>query len=181
MTAKQKIIMTSDLLYLQYLTPQMVDQSYVDWLNNPTVNQYLEARFGAPYTLESVRKYVVQTSKDPSTHFFAIFLKENERYIGNVKIGPINDHHHYADIGIMIGDRSSWGKGCATEAIRLAANFAFKKLKVHKLIAGVYSNNIASIKAFTKAGFVTEGCLVKKYLSNNKYVDHVLLGKTSQQ
>ena len=55
-------------------------------------------------------------------------------------------------------------------------DYAFKKLKLNKLTAGAYANNIGSVKAFKNVGFLIEGIRKRQYLYNKKYVDGVLLG-----
>lgn len=163
-------------IYLKQLLPQDVTEEYVGWLNDPEINQFLELRF-EKQTLESVKDYVDKLSKDPSNLMFGIFLKENDKHIGNIKIGSINNLHKFAEIGFLIGDREMWGKGYASEAIKLASDYGFQKLKLHKIYAGCYSNNMGSAKALQKAGFEIEGVRKKMFLCGNEYVDDILLGK----
>jgi len=155
----------------------MVDETYVNWLNDDEVNRYLEVRFGIPHTLDSTKEFVKMNYEDASNHFFAIMLKKDDRHIGNIKVGPINKHHGFAEIGIMIGEKSAWGKGHGTEAIKLATQYSFEKLGVHKLIAGFYDVNMGSRKAFEKAGYSQEGVLTKKFRCEGRYVDHLLFCK----
>lgn len=163
--------------YLVYLTPQMVTEKYVAWLNDEEVNRYLEVRFGMPHTIESVIDFVKSNYDDPYNHLFAIMLLDGDSHIGNIKVGPVNRHHRFAEVGLMIGEKSCWGKGYGSQAIKMASEYAFRELGLHKLIAGIYENNIASIKAFERAGYSYEGSLKKKFLCNGKYVDQLLFGK----
>ena len=102
---------------------------------------------------------------------FAIVDKESEKHIGNIKLGNIHPVHKYADIGLIIGDKSYWGQGIATNAISLVSKYAFNNLNLRKVFAGVYENNIGSIKAFEKCGF--KKAYVKKdtYFFDGKYID----------
>ncbi|MDD2655138.1 MAG: GNAT family protein [Candidatus ainarchaeum sp.] len=167
-------------VYLAYLKPEMVGAAYVGWLNDPEINKYMEARFDVPHTVEKVREYVGKMHGDPANHLFAIMLLEGGKHIGNIKVGPVNGHHKFAEVGIMIGERGVWGKGYGSEAITLATDYAFKKLGVHKMVAGLYDNNVASLRAFEKAGYAREGLLKRKFLCGGKYVDHVLMGKLNE-
>ena len=54
---KTKIRINGDRIYLRKVELNDVNQVYVDWLNDPKVNQYLETRFDVQ-TIGSVRKYV---------------------------------------------------------------------------------------------------------------------------
>jgi RimJ/RimL family protein N-acetyltransferase len=97
--------------------------------------------------------------------------------IGTLKLSNIRQHHWSCEIGLMIGDKTEWGKGCATEAIVLACRYAFETLKLHRVSAGCYSNNPASARAFTKAGFELEGRLREERLTPDGWVDTLLLGR----
>jgi RimJ/RimL family protein N-acetyltransferase len=81
------------------------------------------------------------------------------KHIGNIKLGPINIHHNYAEIGLMIGDKDSWGKGFASKSISMITQFGFNQLELEKLNAGCYENNIGSKKSFENAGYQVEGFL----------------------
>lgn len=163
-------------IYLRPVLLSDASENYVAWLNDPEVNQYLESRF-IKQSLQSVRDYVERITRDANTLFLAIVSKSEERHIGNVKLGPIDWNHRVGDIGIMIGDKAYWRKGFGGDAIRLLSEYAFSVLKLHKLTAGAYENNIGSIRAFLKAGYLVEGRLRDHYLYKDIYVDKVVLAR----
>ena len=82
----------------------------------------------------------------------------------------------HAEIGILIGDEKSRGKGYATEAIRLVADHAFNKLNLRKLYTGMVKGNEASKRAFEKVGFRIEGTLREHFYLNGKYLDCYRMG-----
>lgn len=164
-------------IFLRRLTEDDATQDYVDWMNDPEVNQYLESRFYTQ-TVESTKAFIRSVTNDNNFQF-GIFEKETGKHIGNIKVGSINHYHKYADVGFLIGDKSYWGRGIATEAIYLVSEFAFKTLKLHKLWGGAYSPNIGSMKAFLKNGYQQEGAKKNQYLCHGEYVDDVLFGKVN--
>lgn len=153
--------------------------NYCSWMNDTEVTQYLESRF-YPHSVESIASYISQVNASSDSVLFAIVVKDKDIHIGNIKVGSINWIHRYADVGILVGAKAYWGKGFATEAIKLMVDYAFKKLNLHRLEAGCYSNNIASIKAFKNAGFTEEGRLKERYFWHGEYVDRVCLGIVSE-
>jgi len=46
-----------------------------------------------------------------------------------------------------------WGKGYATEAVRLLIKFAFEELDLLRIYAKIYEYNIGSMKVLEKTGF----------------------------
>lgn len=170
-----KGLLGNNRIYLRKLLPSDVSRDYVKWMGDKDVTKYTESRFRT-YTKKELISYVRQINKDGRYIFLAIIKKNNNRHIGNIKIGPIDRFHRFADMGIIIGEKRYWGKGFATDAIKLAAEYAFQNLNLHKLTAGSYSCNIGSIKAFKNVGFKEEGNFKKHYLCDGRYVDRVCLG-----
>jgi [ribosomal protein S5]-alanine N-acetyltransferase len=163
-------------LYLREVRLSDVNEDYYLWMNDPEITKYLESRF-YPNSIEGLIEYVKNKLCDEDSVFFAIILKDGDRHIGNIKLGPINFIHKFADVALLIGEKDYWGKGYAVEAIRLVADYAFDQLNLHKLTAGCYDANIGSKKCFQKAGFSIEGRKKSHYFSECTYVDAILLGR----
>ena len=150
--------------------------NYYKWITDLKVTKYLETRF-YPQSVEKIAEYVREQNSNHNTVFLAIILKENtQHHIGNIKL-VINWIHQYAEISLVIS-KDYWNKGIGTEAIKLASAYALNVLGLHKLIAGAYSENIGSIKAFQKAGFKIEGEIKEMYYSEGKRTGRILLGRT---
>ena len=69
------------------------------------------------------------------------------------------------------------GEGIATTAIGIVADYCFDTLNIHKLTAGAYADNLASINAFINNGFIIEGQRKEHVLTPSGWSDVVLLGK----
>ena len=117
-------ILCTDQLMLRQLNREDLTAEYVSWMNDPEVNQFLETRF-LPQTYESILNYWDNHRDDACSPWFAMVSKFNEKHIGNIKLGPINRNHQTADISLFIGDKNSWGKGYATQAIVLLSDGHF--------------------------------------------------------
>ena len=167
--------MQGERIYLRKISPDDVNEAYCRWMNDPATNRFLESRF-YQHTIETLREYIVARQGDNLNAFFAIVLKDGDRHIGNIKIGPIDPHHKLADIGILIGEQDCWGMGYASEAIALVVDYAFNVLGLHKVTAGCYAPNKGAIKAFEKVGFTQEGVRKAHCFFEGEYVDDILLG-----
>ncbi len=163
-------------LYLRNLTLGDATQNYVQWMNDPLVTRFLESRFRS-YTIEDIRSYIDHTLQDGTSVLAGIFIKATHQHIGNIKLGPINHHHRFAEMGLILGERSCWGKGYASEAIKVFSDFGFETLGLNRIVAGAYLENQGSIKAFLKSGFVQEGILKNHWLCDGKFQDGIILGK----
>ncbi|MGC4079517.1 MAG: GNAT family protein [Rubrivivax sp.] len=164
-----------DRVELRLVTLDDVSERYVGWLRNPEVNKYLETRF-SEQTLESVRSFVASMVDSTHSYLFAIVEKSTGAHVGNVKIGPVNPHHSFADVSYFLGERASWGKGLGTEAVRLVTAFGFERLGLHRCQAGLYASNVGSQRVLEKAGYTYEGKLEKQLRSGDLWEDHVWFG-----
>lgn len=178
-TSTEKIVINANgRIYLRQLSSDEVTADYLAWMNDHQVTQYLESRF-YPQTMESIRQFVDDCAADPACLFLAVRDRVTDKHIGNIKLHRIDTRHHSAEMSIMIGDKSFWGKGIATEAIKLLSSYAFTVLGLHKLTAECYSVNGGSRRAFEKAGYLLEGVRQKQYLCEGNYVDACVLGCVS--
>lgn len=154
-----------------------MNNSYCSWLNDPETNRYLESRF-INWDVEKLVKFY--NSIDDKDLFLAIIDIEKDLHIGNIKISSLDAIHNRAELGLMIGDKRYWGKGIATEAIRLVTDYCFSTLRLNKVTAGAYAENKASINAFLKNGFLIEGECREHYLTETGWTSAILLGKINK-
>jgi len=158
----KQVILDSERLHLRPLKQGDCNETYLQWLEDENINQYLETRW-SKQTIDAIWQFVESVNQSQHSFLFAIEDKATKTHIGNIKLGPINPNHGYADISYFIGDRDSWGKGFATEAIQTVTEFGFKELKLEMIQAGVYSSNVGSAKALLKSGYEEQGRLKNKF------------------
>jgi ribosomal-protein-alanine N-acetyltransferase len=166
---------TSERLLFRTLSKEDVSDRYVNWLNDPAVNQYLETRFFLQ-TRETCEKFVSDMEKDPASYLFGIFDQVTLDHIGNIKLGFINPHHQTAQLSLFIGEKSCWGKGYATESIRSITRWGFDQLGMERIEAGCYDSNMGSLRAFLKVGYSVEGFFRSSTVFNGKRVGNFWLG-----
>ncbi|MDF2890728.1 MAG: alanine acetyltransferase [Clostridia bacterium] len=148
-------------------------------LNNKEFFQtYTPKREEAFYTLEVQLKIIkedIEQSKNDVRYSFGIFLNETDELIGNVALTEVlRGSLQSCYIGYYL-DQQQNGKGCMTEAVKLAVDFAFRELKLHRIEAGVMPHNIRSMRVLEKAGFHKEGIAVKNVKINGRWEDHQVL------
>lgn len=162
-------------IYLKNLGLEYCQQYYVDWLNDTSINSYIEPRL-YHQTLEGVTKYVKDLHESSDGYIFGIFCED--KHIGNIQLSAIHPIYKCAKIGYVIGDKNYWGRGIATEAISLIKHFGFDILNLHRLEALVFEEHIASQKALGKNGFVKEATFIDKVkdIQNNRWCNYCVFG-----
>ena len=107
-----------------------------------------------------------------------MFLKEGDELIGRVALSNVSrGAWQNATLGYYI-DEAHTGRGYATEAVRLALEFAFGSARLHRVQAAVLPRNIASRRVLEKAGFCREGRSTKYLQINGVWEDHEMFAIT---
>src|SRR5207248_192937 len=109
-----------------------VSDRYVGWLNDPIVNRYSRRQFST-HTTADVRRFVEAIGPDEGV--LAIVTGDAGTHVGNIQFGPIDRRARCAEIRILIGDRSVWGRGYGTEAIYLVTRHLLSDLGLHRIEA----------------------------------------------
>jgi [ribosomal protein S5]-alanine N-acetyltransferase len=179
MSDQRKILPTerfrSVRVTLRLVTVEDCTERYVSWLQDPEISKYLETRW-SEQSLNSIRNFVSSMVDSSHSYLFAIVDNSSDVHVGNIKIGPIQERHRYADVSYFLGDRGVWGKGLATDAIQIATYLAFDRLALHRVQAGLYEGNIGSGRALEKAGYVLEGRMKQQLMGPDGWEDHLWYG-----
>lgn len=168
---KAKVVVSnleSERLFYKPVGLHNVTTEYLEWLNDPEVNKYLEVP--KENTYEELKKYI-QNTMDKKTFFWGIYIKDSKKHIGNIKIDPMNLRHGRGEYGIMIGDKREWGKGFANEASVEILNFCFKVLNLRKITLGVIEDNSSAVNLYLKLGFEVEGNYKKHIIFEGEYLN----------
>jgi len=162
---------------LKELNENLVSKKYISWMNDYSVTELTEQRF-YKHTKKTVIQFVNEKKNSKIEFLYGIFFgKKDKIHIGNIKLGPINNFHKFAEISYLIGDLRFQNKGLATMAIKKILTLAKQKYKIKKINATLYSNNIASRRVLEKNKFKLEGTIKKKLILKNKRFDQFIFGK----
>lgn len=154
--------------------PRHLSDRYVGWLNDPETMRWSENRFRR-HTLASCRDYL--QSFDGTPHLFYALEAKDETlgHFGNLNV-YVDPRHRTADVGILVGERSVWGKGYGGEAWRAATEYLLAH-GVRKVTGGCVADNAAMVKIFRSAGMVEDGRRARHYLYEDREVDVVYFAR----
>lgn len=161
------------LVTLFQVNAENISPEYLTWLNHRQVRKYLEVRF-EDHTSRSIREFVERCNGSSTTLLLGIRRLDTGQYIGNIKLSW-DANHMVGDIGIMIGDTNSWGRGLASDAINLMTAVAFNQIGLRKVVAGAYQDNAASLRAFQRCGYSEEARLTEHVLLDGHPTDVILM------
>lgn len=173
-------ILTTERLVLRELRPTDADQVF--------------ALRSDPLAMQHVNRPLAQTIEDASALIelitgmvaandavqWAITLKGDDTFIGIIGFWRIVKEHHYGELGYMLA-RDHWGKGIMSEAIGAVVDFGFHSLDFHRVEAITRPQNVASIRALVKNGFVQEAHFKENIFWNGAFQDSLHFGRLAHR
>jgi [ribosomal protein S5]-alanine N-acetyltransferase len=163
-----------DKIILRTFTESDITPSYLSWLNDPDVLRYSNQRF-RNHSYESCLNYL-RTFTDSADKFLLIQDHFSRIPLGTLTI-YMNLHHRTADIGLMVGDKESWGRGIGFDAFYTAVNLLTNSGEVRKITAGALAINKGMVRVLEKAGLIMEATRRGQELVDGKPVDIVYYAK----
>lgn len=136
--------------FLRLLKEHDINQAYIDALNNKERIQHMTSVKGKT-THADVVHYVTENSGKNNVLLFGVF--EGDTLLGTSRLHDIDFNNKTANMGIFIFSYNPCRKGLGTSMIEKLADFAFDELGLETVYAGIFLNNEASSRAFSKAGF----------------------------
>lgn len=127
--------------------------------SEPKVDEF--NTLGIPDNLDQTKTIVKpdiedQTKSIRSRYCWKIKLAENIEFIGLAGMFLSNDKYKMAEFYYKFYPKY-WGNGFATETAKAIIKFGFEKHKLHRIEAGVATENIASVRVLEKSGMTCEG------------------------
>jgi len=113
---------------------------------------------------------------------FSIIGAADNKAIGFISIKGINEAKASAELGIGIMEKEYRGRGYGTEALKLAANYAFNDLGLRLLGLTVFPTNQRATRSYEKVGFRKRKILKRSWLMpSGEYVDMWLMELSRDQ
>lgn len=155
-------------MFLRPLVPDDVGDRYISWFSDTTVVSFLETR---NVTHEASLAYLKHGLTSGEYFMCALCDRATGLHIGNVKLGPISWTHGTSDLVTVIGDRTFWGRGLATEAISIGSRLMLEGVGLRKLHGSIYASNMGSVNAYTRGGWIIESRLKDHVLHDGEPMD----------
>jgi [ribosomal protein S5]-alanine N-acetyltransferase len=141
--------------------------------NNYNIKKNMSDIFPNPFTVQDAKTYLLDAKHNNS---YAIKSIDN-KLLGEIELSlEKDDKTHVGTLKYWIGELY-WGKGYATEAVKLFTPYCFEKFGVERIQAKIYTWNEASVRVVEKAGFEFEALLKKNTRKNGEYVDELMYVK----
>lgn len=151
------ITLKGDKIFLRALEPSDLDFLYE--LENEESLWEVGSTI-TPYSRFILKEYIANSYRDiyeVKQLRLVICKNEDESTIGLIDLYDFDPKNKKVGVGIVIFSDKEKQKGFASEALDLISNYAFERLNVHQVFAGITQDNLRSIGLFEKAGYKRNG------------------------
>jgi ribosomal-protein-alanine N-acetyltransferase len=104
-----------------------------------------------------------------------IVLKDAAGLLGTCTLFDISRSSRRAEVGFLLGS-SAWGRGYMTEALTAFIGYGFGALDLNRMEADTDPRNLAAIRTLERLGFVREGLLRERWITDAQKSDSALFG-----
>lgn len=157
---------TERLVIRRFALPDLADLHRLVY-SDPDVSHFYS---GGTNSLEETRENLIHTiwlnehDVDQGWGSWAVIRKEDNQLIGRVNLGrPDRTYYRILDpkspyfsldteIAYAFG-KAYWGKGYAAEACKPVIEYAFKELRIKRIVTGADSQNTRAINLLKRLGF----------------------------
>jgi len=141
------------------------------WMLQPEIGRFWGPRFGE-VTPESAKEHYKEFADGKTSINWTIaYLDEPVGFTG---IFDIDWVRRDGESGIFIGRPDLFGRGIASEAVRLRTDFAWRELRMHRVHNWIAHANRGSRRANEKVGYGQMGLFRRSYFRSGEWYDEWL-------
>lgn len=155
-----------ELISLQAATPEDLPL-FCGWLADTEVNRYLSMQ-NVPSARQEEEWYEHTAGSRSDVHWA---VRAEGGTVGVSSLNGIDWTNRHAKSGMFLGDRSVWGRGYASEAVRLRTTFAFNELNLERLESESIAQNIGMHRALEKSGYQKIGRRRHVFYRSGQWLD----------
>ncbi len=145
------------------------------WHQDPEFLRMLDSRPARPASESALADWIRESDSSKNAFLFGVRPVDAGELLGTVELEGIQWTHGVAWLAIGIGIEHQ-GKGIGTETMRLALDFAFRELNLHRVQLTVFGYNTRAIQLYERVGFIREGSYREFLHRDGKRYDMYLYG-----
>src|SRR6266568_8929711 len=141
------------------------------WMLQPEVGRFWGPRFGEVTSESAEKRYKEFSDSETSVNWSIAYLDEPVGFTG---IFDIDWVRRDGESGIFIGRHDLYGRGIASEAIRLRMAYVWNELGLHRTHNWIALPNRGSWRANQKSGYAQIGTYPRSWYRSGEWVDEWL-------
>jgi RimJ/RimL family protein N-acetyltransferase len=169
-------LLCGDLVRLTQEEPEVQARLESQWSADSEYSRLLDWDPARRFSPKSAQKWIEKHFERETSFAFTIRTLADDRVIGIIGLDGILWTHGDCFVGIGLGERSYWGKGYGTDAMRIILRYAFTELNLRRVTLDVFEYNLRGVRSYEKAGFVIEGRERQVIRREGRYWDLIFMG-----
>lgn len=161
----------SDKIYLRAIEPEDVDLLFI-WENDPENWRVSETK--APFSRHLLAEFAQSPQDIYMYKQIRFMICTDDETIGTIDLFDYNPINRAVGVGILIQSNEHKGKGYATDALNIAANYGRDVLNLKNIFASMHASNEISIKLFEKSGYELVGMKKNNLFSRGEWEDELI-------
>ena len=144
---------------------------FVRWLNDAETASFISRR--GPISMGAQEQWyekLLETQGKDRWHFVMCLL-DGGQPIGVIELFHLDEVDGSAGAGIVIGEKSLWGRGYGTDAFNALLDFGFGELRLERVWLEVNDDNVRAKRSYEKCGFKLEGTQRHAMYRDGRYRD----------
>lgn len=151
-----------------------ITEDYLRWLNDAEVTRFSNQRF-RHHDRVSCERYLASFQESDNL-FLSVRRCDDGCAIGTMTV-YCSPHHGTADVGILIGERTIWGKGFGQDAWSTVMRWLSSHKMVRKVTAGTLACNSGMIRLMERSGMTLEAVRKHQEIVAGEAVDLLYYAK----
>lgn len=164
---------TINKVTLRYLEFDDIDTLYT-WEND--IELAIWSGWATPFSRAAFRHKYEQRITEPEKDLVMLGIEFEGQLVGYVLLALIDEYERRAAVGFLVGEKSMWGLGIASTALRILLDYAFTVRSLERVYAEVYGFNRRSLRLMERVGFQKEGILRQHEIHNGVRQDMHFFG-----
>lgn len=159
--------------------PELEDTRLLSvWLNDREANRNLDIIY--PLSKRHVDSFILEGDENSEKRLY-IIDNEDRKSIGIIIIDNIKWEYRNCEVGIVIYDRNSRGKGFGRDAMETILKFIFEEMNMHLVYLKVFEKNKTALNLYNSLGFEMEGLLKDRYYKEGKYSNLIIMSRVKEE
>jgi len=166
--------LAGETVALRPLVESDADGSYPGWLNDAEVCRH-NRHHVYPYTPAQARDWI-KSIPSRGELVLAITLRKDRTHVGNISLQAIDRIARSAELAILLGEKSAWGRGVGLESSQLVVAHGFGAMNLNRISCATSEDNLAMRRIAERLGMQQEGVRREAAFSEGRYVDVIEYG-----
>jgi RimJ/RimL family protein N-acetyltransferase len=165
----------ADAVRLRWLEAGDIDQLYALFSDPETVRHMNLPVLASHADAERLLEQIGDEFVHHRLYQWGVALASDDRVVGTCTLASLDRNNRRAEIGFALAP-SHRGQRLMTTAASALIEFAFDRMRLHRVEADVDPANTPSIRLLERLGFEHEGRLRERWLSDGQPADSLMMG-----